>query len=99
MAILAGEVIMDAAPSRFDTLVNELKQAKDEIRLKLHLAGLDARTAWEKVEPKVDALERRLTAAGEVAAHELESVFDQVAKALARLRDDVDPPRPPGPVL
>ena len=90
---------MDKTPGRFDTLLTELKQAKDEIRLKLHLAGMEARTAWEKLEPKVDELERRMASAGDAAAHELEAAFDQIGKALARLRDDVDPPKPPGPVL
>jgi hypothetical protein len=39
---------------------------RDEIRLKLHLGGMDLRDAWQQIEPEVDSLlakARRSTAA------------------------------------
>ncbi len=86
------------ARTGFDNLLIELKKTRDELRLQMHLAGMEARTTWEKLEPKVDELERKVNAAGDAATHELEAAFDTLGKALARLRDDVVPP-PSGPRL
>ncbi len=89
---------MDAR-TRFDGMMNELKRTRDEIRLHLHLAGMDARSAWEKLAPSVDELERRLNNAGDLAAHELELAFDKLGRAIAQIKDDVVPPPPSGPRL
>lgn len=86
------------ARTGFDNLMTELKKTRDELRLQMHLAGMDARTAWEKLEPKVDELERKVNAAGDAASHEIEVALDTLGKALARLRDDIAPP-PTGPRL
>lgn len=37
-----------------DLALNDLEQVADEVRVKLHLAELDAKTAWnEKLEPRL----------------------------------------------
>lgn len=56
------------------SVLTELSQLRDELRIKLHLAGLEVRTQWESVEPKLLGLERSLEQQGEgafVAAGEL----------------------------
>ncbi|MFO0564578.1 MAG: hypothetical protein U0263_02890 [Polyangiaceae bacterium] len=45
----------------------ELARLRDEIRLKLHLAGLEAKSAWKSLEPRLDALEQEARAEGVVA--------------------------------
>ncbi|HTU57521.1 MAG TPA: hypothetical protein VMF89_03790 [Polyangiales bacterium] len=40
---------------------SSLAQLRDEIRLKVHLASLDAKTKWHELEEKLDNLEHRIT--------------------------------------
>lgn len=57
-----------------------LTQLRDEIRVKLHLAGMDAKDAWAKLEPKVDEAER--------LAHEVSDVTKKaVDDMVARVRE------------
>src|SRR6185295_14201636 len=41
-----------------------LAQLRDEIRVRLHLARLDAKEEWQKLETRFSSLEHRLTADG-----------------------------------
>lgn len=34
--------------------MKSLQQLRDEIRLKLHLASMDAKQEWERLEPQID---------------------------------------------
>ena len=70
--------------------LDDLVQLRDEIRVKVHLAGLDARTEWGRLEPRVDELEGKARgaldkAAGEVAQGTREAL-DEVIEAMKRLR-------------
>jgi CBS domain-containing protein len=49
------------------SVLSELSQLRDELRIKLHLAGLEVRTQWEGLEPKLLGLERSLEQHGEGA--------------------------------
>ena len=61
--------------------VNQLRTLRDEAKLKIHLAGMDARDAWDRLQPKIEEAERAAEH-GTVAA--LESV-QQTAKKLREL--------------
>jgi len=54
-------------PSGEKTVLAELSQLRDELRVKLHLAGLEVRAQWENVEPMLLGLERSLETQGEGA--------------------------------
>ena len=41
-----------------------IAQLRDEIRLKVHLAGLDAKEKWQDLETKLANLEQKVTADG-----------------------------------
>jgi len=66
------------------SVLTELSQLRDELRVKLHLAGLEARAQWESVEPKLLGLERTieqqsegaLEAAGELAVELVKAFRD-----------------------
>lgn len=49
------------------SVLAELSQLRDELRVKLHLAGLEVRAQWESVEPKLLGLERSIEQQGEGA--------------------------------
>jgi hypothetical protein len=66
---------------------NELKRLRDEIRLRIHLGEMDARKAWQKLEPRIDRLDRRLDAAGKRVTVELRAALRQAKKSIQALRD------------
>ena len=41
-----------------------IAQLRDEIRLKVHLAGLDAKEKWHELEDQVQSLEHRVSSEG-----------------------------------
>lgn len=66
-------------------LVQQIKRLRDEIRLKLNLAGKDARDLWETLEPKVHEFERKAHEAGDRVVGELQKVGDQLRTQLNHL--------------
>mgnify|MGYP000019272104 CR=1 FL=1 len=62
--------------------LNELEQVADEIRVRLHLAGMDAKDAWGKLEPRLD--EARMHARSATASSR--KTFDDILKALRDFR-------------
>ena len=63
-----------------DTKGQEILRMADEIRVRLHLAGMEAKQAWEKVEPKVTAFEVKLAKMAGQASDD----FDMLALSLHR---------------
>ena len=65
---------------------NDLRRAADEIKLKLHLAGMDAKDAWEDVQPRLSDFEQRFDAkAGEVS-DELKALGNDIMKRLQNIK-------------
>ena len=56
------------------TGLEKLAQMRDELRVRIHLARLEARTEWERLEPKWWELEEKIDA--------LETVSKETAKDL-----------------
>lgn len=65
----------------------DMRRLGDEIRVRLHLAGMEARSAWEKLEPRLEAFERKAEEAGEELADELEDLAKSIKAQLEALRD------------
>jgi lipid II:glycine glycyltransferase (peptidoglycan interpeptide bridge formation enzyme) len=55
-----------------------MRTLRDEFRVKLHLAGMDAKDEWHKLEPQLDELER-------TADQVSEATRNAVAEAVKRL--------------
>lgn len=65
---------------------NDLQQAADEIKLKLHLAGMDAKDAWNELEPKIAEFEQRFDEkAGEVG-EELKALGAELKQRLLNIK-------------
>lgn len=60
------------------TGLDHLTQLRDEIRVKLHLAGMDAKDAWTKLEPKVQEAEHLAHDVSETTKHAVEDVVERV---------------------
>ena len=58
--------------------LDHVRALRDEVRVKIHLAGMDARDEWHKLEPHLLEVERS-------AEHRTESARTAVQAAAARL--------------
>lgn len=56
--------------------IADLELARDEIALKIHLAGMDAKTAWNDLQKKLELLEERM--------NRKEAHLEDETKALAK---------------
>ena len=70
------------------TLV-ELRTMRDEIRVQLHLAGMDAKEKWDRdLEPRLFSLEKRvedeLSAATKTVLHDLRHAMHAFREALKK---------------
>lgn len=85
---------MSEQNNSFDDIVNELKKERDELRVKLNLAKMDASDEWEKVEHQLEKLELKakeigsatadatgeIAAAAKLLAEEVRDGFKNIAK-------------------
>lgn len=86
------EVVMSTTENlkqNLDKDLAELARMRDEIRVKVHLAGLDAKSAWKSLEPRLDELEREAREGGVIVkgasvelAKDLKKAFEQFRSRL-----------------
>lgn len=74
---------------------DDVRRIADEIELKLHLAGMDARDRWRALEPRLVNFEKNLSHAASRASAAVQEELASIGAALARLRDDIVKPTPP----
>jgi HAMP domain-containing protein len=73
-----------------DRALKELKQVRDQIRLKMHLAGMEAKQQWEELEPKLEEVERWFERGGERAATVMGTLVEELGAAFRRFRDRLE---------
>jgi len=71
--------------SNIDQLIDDLKQVRDEVELRIHLAAADVRDEWDVVERKWAHLRGRAKRVGEA----VEEAADDVGEALDVVADEV----------
>lgn len=74
------------SPDKLQARLDELKTLRDEIRVRLHLGGLDVKDAFKKIEPSVDKVELEVKHAAKDAAVAVDKTLDKLAKTLQSLR-------------
>ena len=88
---------MSEQKSSLDKLVSELKQQRDELKLQMHLASMEARDEYDRLSGKFDELSdyyepvskavedtaENMLSALSLAAGELKVGFQRVRKALS----------------
>ena len=82
--------------AHLETLADELKRHRDEIRVRLHLAKADVKDEWARLEEKWRQFDRKArevgregqVTAGEVAAA-LRLAADELRKGYVRMRQHV----------
>jgi len=76
---------MAEVEQKLAALKEDLRQARDELRVQMHLAKADARDEWESLESKWDDFEQKLDKVEDVA----EDAAEDVGKALSALGDEI----------
>ena len=70
-------------------LKSELQRMADEIRVRLHLAGMEAKDAWAKVEPRLREFEQKIEGAAGKMTDELSAIGTQLRGEVGRIRDRI----------
>jgi hypothetical protein len=74
----------------FDEGLESLRRLRDEIRLELHLASMEAKDTWKKLEPRLGELER----AARTTTQASRAAVNTLLHELAVLRDQLKVSRP-----
>jgi hypothetical protein len=65
---------------------NDLKRAADEIRVKMHLAGMDAKDAWDDIQPRLEDFERRFDEKADEVSDELKALGGDIKQRLLNIK-------------
>ena len=72
----------------FETGLDELRTLRDEVRLKLHLAGKDAKSQWETTfEPRIEKIEQQVRSATDNTVDAIRDAIDQARDSFQGFRD------------
>ena len=87
---------MSEQRSMLDDLISTLKQERDELKLKMHLASLDAKDEYDRLSEKCDQLADEAEPLREAVEDTAENVFtalgmvaDELKIGFQRVRDAV----------
>jgi hypothetical protein len=65
--------------------VAQMEQLADEIRLKIHLAGMDAKDAWSSLEPRLEEARKHAREASHASSVAIDETLDAFRKFAASL--------------
>jgi hypothetical protein len=65
---------------------DDLKKAAEDIRVQIHLAGKDAKDAWNKLEPSLDDFQHRVERAVDITGDELKKLGRDLKSRLHDLK-------------
>lgn len=68
-------------------VLQEVRRLAEEIRVQLHLGGMEAKDAWAKLQPKLQAFEQRFERATDDAGEDLDELAATLRKELQRMKD------------
>lgn len=69
-----------------DEVRDELRGLAGDIRVKVHLAGMEAKDAWGELQPRLEDYERRIEAVSRDVTSELRDIGKDLRKQLEKLR-------------
>jgi hypothetical protein len=71
--------------------LDRLTTLRDEAKVHLHLASLDAKQEWEKLEPRIDELQAKASDLGETSRATIRELIDRAEGFVAKLRGKAPP--------
>ncbi len=70
-------------------VIQELTRLRDEMHLKVHLATMEVRDAWEVMQPRLREFERELEEHGAVVSQALREMAEELRERLMELQDSI----------
>lgn len=80
----------ELAPSNGLSTWDEIRRMADELELRIHLAGMDARDRWRALEPRFSRLEHQLKRSGRRARKAVARELAALRELMQGLRDELD---------
>lgn len=74
---------------KLEELITTLERERDELRVKVHLASLDAKDEFAELETRLDSLRARMTSASGDARETAGDVGDVVGETARKLADEL----------
>jgi BMFP domain-containing protein YqiC len=68
---------------------DEVRRMTDELEVKIHLAGMEARERWQALKPRLAKLEQKIIATSDRAETAITKELAAMGAALRELRDDM----------
>ena len=66
---------------------DDLRRMADELRVRLHLAGMDAKDAWHDLQPQLEDFERRMDTAAEQVGDELKALGADIRQRMLNIKN------------
>lgn len=66
---------------------DDLRRMADEIRVKLHLAGMDAKDAWNEIQPRLEDFEHRFDTKADEVGEELKALGNEIKQRLLNIKN------------
>ena len=76
--------------AKLDKQLDELRGVRDDLRVRIHLAGMDARDALQKLEPRIDKVEQELRDATEDVTDKVAASLEAIAHSVRELNKKTD---------
>jgi hypothetical protein len=68
---------------------DDVRRIVDELEVKIHLAGMDARDRWHAIQPRLAKLENTIERKSQRTGHAVADELSAIGKALRDLRDQI----------
>lgn len=81
--------IKDELREGVEEVLADLRSMRDEVRLKIHLGNMELQDRWEKLEPRVGAVEREIEKGGKVLGEGIKAGLLELRDGLRALRRDL----------
>ena len=81
---------MSDAKSSLDQLLSNLKQERDELKLKMHLASMDAKDEYNRLVDKCDQLSKEYEPVSKAVEDTTENVFSALGMVAEELKIGFD---------
>lgn len=65
--------------------LSQMQTLRDEVRVRLHLAGMEVKEEWQKLEPTIDEVERK----AEQVSDATRAAIDEAVKKIAKIRSSL----------
>lgn len=70
--------------------MDDVRRIADELKLKIHLAGMEVRDRWNELQPRLAEVEATIAREGERAGKLVAAQIASIGTALRELRDEID---------